>query len=83
MNWEDVQKNPALADLIERTLETDGWQLIEELIDDERRSLYRRLAKSDTSWELTNRIRGELAAIDRWSKTMIRDHLSDTPRRPG
>jgi hypothetical protein len=62
-------------------METEGWRILEELIDEDRKALYLRLAKPDTSWELTNRLRGELAALDRWSKTMIRDRLpkSDTP----
>lgn len=81
-DWDDLKKNPRLADAVEATLGTDGWRIIQDLVEADRQRLYRKLAGPDTSWEDTIRYRGELQALDRWSETMIRDKLprpSDTP----
>lgn len=53
------------ANLVDAATQHDGYHLILELLDERRGDIHAQLANPKTSWDETNRLRGELRGIDR------------------
>lgn len=79
MKWDDLKASPQLLDMLERLVASEGWELLESVILEDVQHIQGKLAHAGTSWEDTNRLRGELAATRRWTRESISRKLSDTP----